>query len=98
MAKKRRSADKQQMIPGTEPDSFPEIDRAAEAYREKRDERMELQNEEAKLRDELAEAMQERAITDYKYDGYEVVLETESVTKAKVKTVKVKKSVEELTA
>jgi hypothetical protein len=46
---------KQKMIEGTEPESIPEIEEAAEAYREARDARMNKLTVEIERKKELAE-------------------------------------------
>lgn len=78
----------QQEIPGTERKKIAAVERAANAYREVRDERMELTKKEVEKRTKLAEVMQENGITIYKFDGDDgepLIVEIDTTTKVKVK-------------
>lgn len=79
---------KQQFIEGTEPESIPEIEQAAEAYREARDSRMNKLEVEIELKKDLTELMKKHKLSEYKYDDQVVVLEG---GEPKVKVQKVKK-------
>lgn len=77
---------KQTFIPGTEPESHPDIDRAAELYVDARDERCRLSKEEAEAQDNLLETMLKHGLSTYEFDGKIVV--ALSKTKIVVKTKK----------
>lgn len=77
---------KQGYLPTMEPDSFPEIDRLADSYRDIRDERMEMTKEEVKAADKLEIAMKSHGLQTYEYDGQIVRLQqTEKVKVEKKK-------------
>lgn len=59
---------KQMQIPGTERKQVPEVEQAAEAYREVRDERCELSRREKQKKLELLAVMKAHKIKRYKYD------------------------------
>jgi hypothetical protein len=61
-------ARRQMNIPGTERKSVPEVEKAAEAYREVRDERAELSKRERQKKLELLAVMRANKVTKYKYD------------------------------
>jgi hypothetical protein len=77
---------KQKMIEGTEPESIPEIEEAAEAYREARDARMNKLTVEIERKKELAELMKKHKLVEHKYDGHVVVMES-GEPKVRVKTI-----------
>jgi hypothetical protein len=87
---KRGPKPKQKMIPGTEPVSFPDLDRTIDNYVEKRDSRMETLQDEVKLKAKLIEQMAEHNLESYKYDGFECVVEPGKM-EVKVKRLKTKK-------
>lgn len=63
-------ARKQMQIPGTERKEIPDVEKAAEAYREVRDERAELSKREAQKKLELLAVMRANKVTIYRYhDG-----------------------------
>jgi len=71
-------ARRQLQIKGTERKSVPEVEEAAEAYREVRDERMELTRKEKLKKFELLAVMKAHKIKKYKYDddsGEELLVE-----------------------
>lgn len=59
---------KQMQIPGTERQQVPEVEQAAEAYREVRDERCELSRREKQKKLELLAVMKAHKVKRYKYD------------------------------
>ncbi len=59
---------KQMQIPGTERKTVAEVEAAAEAYREVRDERCELSKRERQKKLELLEVMKANKVKKYKYD------------------------------
>jgi hypothetical protein len=59
---------KQMQIPGTERKSVPEVEEAAQAYREVRDERCELSRKEKQKKLELLAVMKAHKVKKYKYD------------------------------
>ena len=79
---------KQSSIPGMEPETYPDIDRAAGKYSTVRDERMELTDQEVKLQVKLLGLMREHGLTQYKYDG-RIVEVIDGDAKVKVKKEKV---------
>jgi hypothetical protein len=73
---------KQMQIPGTERKEVPEVEQAAEAYREVRDERAELSKREAQKKAELQAVMRAHKLKKYRYhdengEELEVVFEDE---------------------
>lgn len=88
----KKSKPKQTNIPGTERKSIAEIDEAAEAYRDARDERMKLTEEERETHEALLEVMKRHGVTDrYVYvddDGDELEVSVADVVKVKVRKVK----------
>jgi len=59
---------RQMQIPGTERKSVPEVEAAAEVYREVRDERCELSRREKQKKLELLAVMKAHKVKRYKYD------------------------------
>ena len=59
---------RQMQIPGTERKSVPEVEQAAESYREVRDERCELSKREKQKKLELLAVMKAHKVKKYKYD------------------------------
>jgi hypothetical protein len=68
---------KQQEIPGTEEPKIPEVEHAAESYREIRDERMELTESEITAKATLLAVMKKHNLKAYKdkVAGYVVLVE-----------------------
>jgi len=62
------TAKKQTHIPGTEPKSIKEVDTAAEAYVEARDERMALTEKEVEAKDALINVMKKHDLSVYRDD------------------------------
>lgn len=78
---------KQMSIVGCERKSIAEIDEAAVAYREARDQRMAMQEDESRLQAALVEVMAKHEVTAYAYtddEGDEVKVTIIEKTKAKV--------------
>jgi len=67
----KRKKQKQMTIPGTERKEIPEIEAAAEAYREVRDERCELSKQERLKKLELLALMRAHKCTLYRYSDEE---------------------------
>lgn len=68
---------KQMQIPGTERKQVPEVEQAAESYREVRDERCELSRREKQKKLELLAVMKAHKVKKYKYDdenGEEILI------------------------
>jgi hypothetical protein len=86
MAKKNG---KQGKLPGTErKDRNPAIEKAASAYVDARDERMDLTEREVELQDALVIAMKTAKLTTYRCDDVDLVVEMSTLEKAKVRRVK----------
>lgn len=64
----RSKRPKQSYIPGTAPPSVPEIDKAADAYRDARDARMLAGEEEQELQKALLALMHKNNLTTYEYE------------------------------
>ena len=64
----RTATKKQTSIPGTEPKSITEVDTAAEAYVEARDERMALTEKEVEAKDALINVMKKHDLSVYRDD------------------------------
>lgn len=64
-------AKRQQVIPGTERKSDPDVEAAAERYIEARDERMKCSKTEKQAKLELIATLQSRRIKKYKFDDAE---------------------------
>lgn len=77
---------KQQYFEGAEPETIPELDAAAESYREARDSRMNKLELEVARRNDLAELMKKHKLSEYMYDGH-VVLFQAGTPKVKVKDI-----------
>lgn len=74
MAKKQTKAPKkkteQTKIPGTgRVDAIEEIEKAGEDYREKRDARMELQEDESEAQEFLTTILKKHGLAEYVYEG-----------------------------
>lgn len=85
---RRRNRPEQMQIHGTERQFVPEVETAANAYRNIRDERMELTKLEVVRRDELIRVMTEHKLDVYKYDddeGVELTIKLDTKTKVKVR-------------
>ena len=91
---KRRDRPKQRYLKGMEPRSIPEIDRAADAYRDVRDERMGLTERETELSTALCEAMNKHKLVHYTYDEYVVDLGNTEKVKVKKRPAEVNGEVE----
>ncbi len=80
---------KQQRLKGTEDKRFPDVEEAAEAYRDVRDERMELTEKEIDAKSELMARMKEHKLKTYRipHSGLEVevVAGEETVKVRKIK-------------
>jgi len=74
-------------------DAIPELDKAGEAYREARDARMELQEDESAAQDFLTAMLKKHGLTEYPYEGTDgkTYKATLGEAKAKVKRVTEKK-------
>lgn len=86
--RRRGSRAQQTQIPGTERQYIAEVEAAANAYRNARDERMELTKLEVVRRDELIRVMGEHKLDVYKYDddeGVELTVKLDTKTKVKVR-------------
>lgn len=84
MARKKR----QLQIVGTERKTISEIDEAAEAYREVRDQRMALTKQEGEKQAALVEVLKKHKVTEYKFDdddGDELTVILDVKEKARVK-------------
>lgn len=81
---------KQPRIPGMEGERFPEVTKAAIAYKAKRDARMQLETEERAERDRLTERMRKRGITTYVFEDeeFEAYIPETPEPQAKVRTIK----------
>ena len=78
-------------IAGTEPPSFPDLDRLITNYVNTRDERMGLTEQEVKWQAEVIAGMKKYDLTEYKFDGVTAKLESQPADiKLKVKRAKVK--------
>lgn len=74
--KKKRGRVKQERLPGMEEPTIPDVEQAAEEYREIRDQRMKLQKDEGEAHDKLVQNMHKHGRTVYEFDGYKVELVT----------------------
>ena len=78
MAKKARERKpRQQPLPGTEDSKIQALETAAQDYAEIRDQRMELNTDEAKLKAKLLSLMKQHEKTTYKRGGIEIKLVSE---------------------
>lgn len=75
----------QAFIPGTQPETIPEIHSAIEDYVEARDRRMELTKVETEKKAVLLGAMKKHKKTEYAVDGHEAHLSVDETDKAKVR-------------
>lgn len=91
--KPREPKAKQAHLPGMDPPSITEIDEAAEAYVEVRDERMALTESEGERRGLLLELMKKHELSTYEFDGKIVSVLAEE--KVKVKKSKVEEGDDE---
>ena len=80
MAKKRAPKPRQQKLPGTEDSKIAPLESAAQEYAELRDQRMELNAEESKLKQKLLNLMKQHGNTTYKRAGIEIKLVTDEET------------------
>ncbi len=82
--------EKQQRMPGTEGERFPEVTKAAIAYKEARDARMTMEVTERTERDRLTERMRKRGIKVYVFEdeGFEAYIPETTEPQAKVRTIK----------
>ena len=90
-ANKAERTPKQAEIPGTERQRIAELDDIAETYRELRDKRMKLQQEENDQQAALHEAMKKHKLTKYRYldeDGDEEEAYVEDKVKVGVRKVR----------
>lgn len=83
--KPREPKAKQGHLDGMAPPSIKEIDKAAERFRECRNERMELSQEEAKCRDLLEAVMKKNELRVYEYDGQVVEIVYEEKVRVRKK-------------
>jgi hypothetical protein len=90
----RKERPKQTFIPGTEPPSFPDIDEAVDSYVDRRDERMELLQQEIKARDVLLLRMKDRGLKEYRVNGKVVTVTADTTEKVSVKVAKEKADVD----
>ena len=84
-------AKRQLRIAGTERKTIADVEEAAEAYREVRDQRMALTKQAADKQAALVEAMKRHKLTEYKFDddeGNELTVTFDVKEKAKVKKAK----------
>ncbi len=82
-----KTRDKQKFFPGQAPKSYPDVEKAALTYEENRDDRLAALKEEIKLKQKLLDAMKKHDLTEYKFNGRKVFIETseENVKVQKVK-------------
>lgn len=74
---------RQGFIPGTEPESIPVLDEAAESYVQARDGRMAAGKTEIERHDKLLGLMHEHGLDAYEFDGYIVSLASKEKVKVK---------------
>ena len=87
---------KQAKLPGTErKDRVPEIEKAATAYVDARDERMSLTEHEVELQGRLVQAMKTAKLATYRCDDVDLIVEMSTLEKAKVRKVKDQAEAEE---
>lgn len=75
---------RQTHIPGTEPETVPEVHKAIEDYCDVRDERLGMQGQEKDAKATLVAALKKAGLTHYNVDGRQADLETDENVKAKV--------------
>jgi len=80
VARERKPRPRQQPLPGTEDRAIRPIEEAAARYAEIRDQRMELNQDEAALKQSLIRLMKRNGKTHYKRDGIEIDLVSEAET------------------
>lgn len=86
---KKRGRPRQQALPGTEDSAITEIERAAEDYAVIRDQRMELNSQEATLKKNLLTLMKKHGKTHYKRGPIDILLVVEEETvKVRIKKTK----------
>lgn len=73
--------------PGVEVPKFKDIDRLADRFETKLEERSKISEDITELEKKIAEAMETHGITKYRYRDQEVILKT-GKTHVKIKTVK----------
>lgn len=97
MAKKtREKKPRQQPLPGTEDSKIQALESAAQDYAEIRDQRIELNVDEAKLKQKLLNLMKQHEKTTYKRGGIEIKIVTEDEhVKVRIKKPKDDESAEE---
>lgn len=83
---KSRRKPKQKHLPGLEPPSIPKIEKLADTYVERRNERMAMLESEIAAKDLLFAAMNEAGLKHYEYDGK--IIDVVAVEKVKVKKAK----------
>jgi len=83
--KPRERKPKQGFLPDMEPPSIPEIDEAADAYRECRNERMALTETETELQAKLLAVMLENKLETYSYGDPPYVCNVVELKKVKVR-------------
>jgi hypothetical protein len=88
--KKAKSEPKQKRLPGTEDAAIAELETAAEAYAEGRDERMALLKDEVEMKNSLLKLMHKYGKKTYNHAGIEI----EVVSKDEMVRVKVQKDEE----
>jgi folate-dependent phosphoribosylglycinamide formyltransferase PurN len=93
MAKKKIRVPKesQSFIPGTDEERIPAIERAASAYADFRDQRIEAGEQEVKLKKKLIDVMKEYSLETYKFDGFMVILTHVDEDEIKVKKLRAAK-------
>jgi exoribonuclease R len=88
----KKPKDKQGYLPEMEPPSIAEIDRAADAYRECRDERMQLTETETELSAALLAVMHKHNLKNYTYGDPPFVCNVVELEKVKVRKQKAEKN------
>lgn len=90
-AKAKAKKPEQLKVPGTErPDRIDEIEAAATRYREARDARMELAEEEAETQQDLTNLLRKHGVTEYVYEDADGKPYTAYIAEAKAKVRRVK--------
>lgn len=87
-AKRPKVPEQGYLDPELEPVKIKEIDTAAEAYADARDERMKLSEEETEAQNTLGAVMEKHNLEAYEYDGNRVTVDRSM--KVKVKKLKAK--------
>jgi hypothetical protein len=93
MAKKKIKVPKesQTYIDGTAEERIPAIERAASAYADFRDQRIEAGEQEVKLKQKLISVMKDHSLETYKFDGFMVILTHVDEDEIKVKKLRAAK-------